>query len=246
MLHDLLKHQSLSKICSRFVRSISNKYNNKITVGEYIVERFIDKKINIGFSSKNNYYMPFSSISNKYSNFDIVFSHHEESTGHCALSYAKHTNNIGLIISTSTCGFTNICKTLKDARYNNISLLLMSFYDPESESKLPKLMKPERRYLKESYTVNKSEEFAKSLEYMMMMSELPQKGPVHLNICNNILKKKVNMDDISPKNDINLIDEGDQTQNRLPDADELSLLQYFEKKYEEAELHEQESKNKKT
>ena len=47
MFADLLKHQSLSKICTGFIGHLSKKYNNKITVSEYMVERFIHKKINI-------------------------------------------------------------------------------------------------------------------------------------------------------------------------------------------------------
>ena len=42
---DLLKHQSLSSTCGKFVRAVKTKYNNNITVGEYIIERFIDKNI---------------------------------------------------------------------------------------------------------------------------------------------------------------------------------------------------------
>lgn len=235
MFHDVLKHQTFSKICGSFVRHIGKKYNNKITVGEYIVERFIDKKINIGYSSKNNMYTPFFNITNKYNNFNVIFNGYEETSGHCALIYAKHTNNIGLILTTSTCGFTNIYKALKKAYNNNIPLLLMSFYDKNFESKLPKLMKYEKQYLKETYNVNKYEECSNALEYMMMVSELPKQGPVHLNICSSFLKRNIDLDKLSLKNDISLIDEGSLTQNRLPDSEELSLLQYYEKKYEEIE-----------
>lgn len=246
MIGDILKHQSLSKICNNFVRHIGKKYNNKITVGEYIIERFIDKQINIGFGYKQDNYTPFFSIANNFSNFDVVFNHHQESTGYCALSYAKYTNNIGLIVSTSTCGFTNICKALRDAYYNNNPLLFMSFYDKESKSKLTESIKLERQYLKESYNITKSRECANALEYMIMLSELPQQGPVHLNICNSILKKKVVLDELHLRNrdDLSLIDEGSKTQNRLPDMEELSLLQYYEKKYEQIENDEQHKLNR--
>lgn len=240
MFNDLLKHQSLSKICNNFVGNIRMKYNNKITVGEYMIERFIHKKINVGFGYAQNYHTPFLKTSNNYSNFDIVLNNHEESTGYCALTYAKHTNNIGVMLSTNKYGFINICKPLEDAHYNQIPLLLMSFYYQEAESKLGKYMHTERKYLKDYYTINECKKFPNLFEYMLMISELPRKGPVHLNICNNILKEHIDLDDIVLKNTMscNLIDEGSQTQNRLLDTEELSLLQYYEKKYEELETKE--------
>lgn len=230
MLHDLLKHQSLSKISGRFARYIGKKYNNKITVGEYIVERFIDKKINVGFSYKQNNYTHFFQIANKYPNFDIVFNSHEPSTGYCALSYAKHTNNLGLILSTSTYGFTNICKALNDAQNNNIPLLLMSFYDQESESKLTKSMRPERKYFKEYHTANTADKLPEILEYSMMIAEIYKKGSVHLNICNSILKRPVYLDEI-------VVDE-----KIIPDKKDLNLLQFYEKSYEQIEQKELEEK----
>jgi hypothetical protein len=145
VFHDLLKHQSISKVCSTFVKRIGKKYNNNITAGEYIVERFIEKQIRLGYISKQNYHTPFFKIVANYNNFDIVVNSYDETTGYCALSYAKHTDNIGLIFSNSTYGVTNIRTALTDAKYNGIPILLMSFYDKEldSESKLVKFAEPE-------------------------------------------------------------------------------------------------------
>ena len=231
MLCDVLKYQSLSKISSRFVRHIGKKYNNKITVGEYIIERFIDKKIFIGYSIKQYMYTSLFTTVNKFKNFDVVFYNNDDLSGYSALSYAKHTNNIGLILSTSTYGFGNICKALNEAHIHKVPLLLMSFYDKENESKLTKSLKSERQYLKESYTVNNPEKCANVLEYMMMLSEMQQKGPVHLNICNNILKKEIKL------NKLHLDDVP------FDETEDLSLLQYYEKKYNEAEIYEEEVEN---
>ena len=35
---------------------------------------------------------------------------------------------------------------------------------------------------------------------MMMVAHMPQKGPVHLNICNNIISDIVDLDDINLDN----------------------------------------------
>tara|TARA_B110001452_G_C15241023_1_gene429658 strand:+ start:1503 stop:2240 length:738 start_codon:yes stop_codon:yes gene_type:complete len=239
MFGDMLKHQSFSKISGRFIKHIGKKYNNKISAGEYIIERFIDKKIHIGYSYKQSNYTPFFNIANKFNNFHVVFNSHEPSIGFCALSYAKNTNNIGLILSSSTYGFANICKSLKNSKYDNIPLLLMSFYDKESESKLTKSLKPERQYIKEYHNINDINKLPNLLEYTMMLSELYPKGSVHINICNSILNKPVKFDDlILDKLNTKLLDEGSQSQNMLPDKENLSLLQYYEEGYEECEKYE--------
>jgi acetolactate synthase I/II/III large subunit len=234
MFADLLKHQSLSQICRKFSGSISIKYDKNVTVAEYIIERFLDKKIDIGFSYKSGSYSPFFNTANKFNKFNVVFNDHEESSGYCAISYAKHTNNIGLILSTSTHGFTNICKPLNAADYHQIPLLLMSFYDKESELKLTKSMRPEIRYMKESHTINDSEKLPNLLEYIMMMAELPKKGPVHLNICNDILTKKVNLNEINIEKE-----KEDIYEKMIPEKEEPSLLQYYEKQYQLIEQSEQ-------
>ena len=47
-------------------------------------------------------------IANKFNNFHIVFNSYDQTNGFCALSYAKHTENIGLIFTTSTYEFNNM------------------------------------------------------------------------------------------------------------------------------------------
>jgi len=197
MLGEIIKHQSLSQICNRFVNKLRLKYNNKITVGEYMVERFINQKITIGYSSKQNYDTPFFTMVNKYKNFDIVFNSFDATAGQCAVSYAKHTENTGLIFSTYERGFSNICRTLDNAVSSETPLMLILFYDQQIEYDVSSYLLPERRFIKTHHTIQTHEKFPNMMEYMLTMAELPKKGPVQLNICNKILKKQVNLDDIN-------------------------------------------------
>jgi len=197
MLGEIIKHQSLSQICNRFVNKLRLKYNNNITVGEYMVERFINQQINIGYSSIQNYDTPFFTMVNKYKKFDIVFNSFDATAGQCAVSYAKHTENTGLIFSTYERGFSNICRTLDNAVSSATPLMLILFYDQQIEYDVSSYLLPERRYLKTHHTIQTHEKFPNMMEYMLTMAELPKKGPVQLNICNKILKKQVNLDDIN-------------------------------------------------
>ena len=148
---DLLKHQSLSSTCGKFVRAVKTKYNNNITVGEYIIERFIDKNIKVGFGSRNTKYSPFYSVAKNpkiKDDFHIIFHNYEEVSGYSAISHAKSTHELGVIISTSTYGFNNIYNPLRQAYFRHRPIFLMSFYDQENEPKLTTNMYNERRFLK--------------------------------------------------------------------------------------------------
>ena len=256
VLGDLLKHQSLSGICYRFVGSIRKKYNNNITVGEYIIERLINKNITVGFGYRRDDYNPIMKVINENDAFELVSNDWEEASGYCAISYAKYTGNIGLIIRSSNSEYANMCRPLNDARHNNIPLLLMSFYDQESEFNRLTSPRPTMNSVKEHYTTTRSEKFPNLMEYMMMVTEHPQKGPVHLNICNNIINDKVNLDTIQLDTTEPVWTKQDNHKNisstkllkqygkEIPDLEDLSLLQYYEKHYEQLEQLEQLEQNK--
>lgn len=197
MMADLLKHQSLSKISNSFVTNIAQKYNRKVLVGEYIIERFISKKVDLGFRSNQERYTPFFACAKKFSNFNINVNNCDKTTGQAALRYSRENDNIGLLLSTATFGFSNILESLDNAEYYQAPVFLMSFYDPETQIKISDHLRSERRYLKVHHTINDSQKLPNILEYLIFMSELPKKGPVHLNICNSIIEKEIDFDSIT-------------------------------------------------
>ena len=229
---DMLKHQSFSGISRRFVESLGTKYKN-ITVGEYIIERLVHKRVNLGFSYRQNYNIPFFNVADKFSNFNVVFNQQPDSIGPCALSYAKHTNNIGLILSTAPQGFPKIHKSLIEAQYTGIPLMLMNFYDLEFELKFSDNLQEnnDNWFLKEYLTIKEADKLPNLLEYVMMRAaSFGRKGPVYLNINNEILNKPVDFDKII------LEDVKSKGKEEKEEKEEdLSLLQEYEKSYEQVE-----------
>ena len=141
-------------------------------------------------------------------------------------------------------------------------------FDDDLISATPEQFDWQVRYIKENYTVNKADKFPNLLEYIMTIAELPQKGSVHLNICNNILDNIVNLEDIHldtkldentrdttqhiwydksvpvPKN-ISSTELLKDYKKEIPDSEDHSLLQYYEKHYEQIEENEKnEQRNK--
>ena len=220
---DLLKHQSVSGICAKFIKSINEKHNNKITIGDYIIERFVHKDINCCFGLNGGIYTPFYKTIKKTDNFDIFFYDKEPFTGYAAISHAKHINRLGIIINTSNYECNNLYNSMRIVYYSHAPIIFISFYDRANESKLTQNLIPQCKFLKQQYTINDSIRFPNLLEYMMYTAELPQKGPVHLKICNDILNHPVDFSKIYVETIDNKISKNNEN---------LSLLQYYEKQYE--------------
>jgi len=170
-----------TRLNNRYFSGITNK---NLTNGEYIIKSLMNKKINHVFGYNQNMYTPFFKIAKNIKDFHLMLCDSEEYSGKIAINFSKNT---GVIISTSTYGFRNICNPLKNAYDNEIPLLLLSFYNKEDELKSGSYLRPERKFLKEYYTVRDNDNISKLIEYMLLTSESPRKGPVHLNICNKYL-----------------------------------------------------------
>ena len=245
----LIKFNSLSKVCNNFVTSLNKKYNNKITAGEYIVERLIKKNINIGFRYELDKYTPFLKATNNNNEFEVVFNDYEKLVGYNALSYAKNTDNIGLMLSSSTYGFSNYCEILDRAQYECVPLLLMSFHNPESVLKISDHLRTERRFLKNYHYINNAIFLPNLLEYILTIAELPKKGPVQLNICNDILDNIIDFNTVNCEQEYKQGYKQEYKQEyknkqiqKLPDMENLSLLQQYENIYEKIEQEEQDKK----
>jgi len=199
MFNDLMKHQSMSKISNLFVQGLRNnyKYKSKLTNGEYIIERFLDKGINNCFLPKNSNHTPFLKISNKFNTFNIIQCNTENESGYCALSFTNNTKLPGLMLSTSTNGYRNLTNIFKNASRNNYPMIFLSFFDRNSTIKVNSCLQPQQKFIKQSYTVlDYKTSVPNLLEYMLFQAELPRKGPVHINICNDLLNTYVCFDKI--------------------------------------------------
>jgi acetolactate synthase I/II/III large subunit len=188
-------------IANKFLSHIKNKYKNNVSVSNYIIERLIDKNINTAFGYNGGAALPLFDAISKNKNFNMIFNRHEQSSGHCAESYSKMTNNIGVVITTSGPGFTNVITPLQDAYSDGIPLLCISCQvssnvlntDAFQESNTIGISKS---CVKNNYQIKNANDLPIILEYMIDLSEAPRKGPVHLDICKDILIQPINLKNI--------------------------------------------------
>lgn len=241
MSNGFVKYKSLFKICNNFVNKLYEKYNNNITVSNYIFERLIEKNVNIAYCSTKDYDTTFKNFTNNYSKFDIIYNRNEFVSSQCALSYAKHTDNLGVIFNKSKYGYRKIFKTLDNAFDDGIPLMLISLYDKDIDNIFKCNLEYSQRFIKVNYNVETNKKFPNIMEYLINISELPKKGPVHLNICNKILNKQINLKDIDTYKKSKVISTpiiSNESSNEYLlkqtnyQTEEENLLQYLEKRYQ--------------
>tara|TARA_B100001093_G_C26842969_1_gene1021483 strand:+ start:397 stop:2208 length:1812 start_codon:yes stop_codon:yes gene_type:complete len=196
------------KINKSFLCNLSEKYNNNITVSQYIVERLLEKKINKAFGYNGGAALPFFDEIYKFNDFDVIINRHEQSSGHCAQAYSKMTNNLGVLITTSGPGFTNVITPLQDAYSDGIPLLCIS--GQVSSNVLGSDAFQEchaigisRSCVKDNHQVQSSDNFINIFEYFLNLAEEPRYGPVHVDICKDIFNQTINIDNFIIENNIN-------------------------------------------
>lgn len=182
-----------------FLKNLSDKYNNNITVSQYIIERLLKKKVNKAFGYNGGAVLPFFDEIYKFDNFEVIINRHEQSCGHAAQAYSKITHNLGVLITTSGPGFTNVITPLQDAYSDGIPLLCISGQvsskvlgtDAFQECDATSISKA---CVKDNYQVKTSDNFINIFEYFIDNAEKPRYGPVHIDICKDVFTQSINLD----------------------------------------------------
>ena len=181
-----IRTNSLNRISNHVRYSIKNK--SPPTIGSYIVESLVNKNIEVGFGyNKMGPYSPIYKYAQEHEDFNIVFEKYEKNSGYRALKYSMNTNNMGVVISTSTIGFGNIMSPIGAAQLKKQPLLLLSFFDPDNELKISPFPDRTKHYIKESITIKTTKHFSIDMEQLISYGYEFPAGPVHLNVSNKIL-----------------------------------------------------------
>ena len=181
-----------------FPNRILTNYKNKITVADYIIERLKDKNISKVFGYNGGAILPFFDKIYKHDNFDVIINRHEQSSGHCAQGYSKVSNNIGVLITTSGPGLTNVITPLQDAYSDATPLLCISGQvnsktlgtDAFQECNAIEITKS---CVKDNAQITSTKNFIKKFEDLINLAERPRKGPVHLDICKDIFTEYIDL-----------------------------------------------------
>jgi len=122
----------------------------------------------------------------------FIMNRNEQCAGHSAEGYAKASGRIGLIVSTSGPGVTNIITPLLDAKNDNVPIIALTGQVPTTalgtdafqESPAVELTKPATKW---SYQIKDPNELEWAIDKAVHLAMDGRKGPVHLDLCKDLM-----------------------------------------------------------
>ena len=181
-----VRTNSLKRLSNYVTQGVGQR--SKPTIGNYIIESLMNKNIEVAFGyNALGPYSPIYKYAEEHKEFNIIFEKYEKNCGFKALKYSANTNNMGVIVSTSTIGFGNIMTPIGVAKLDKRPLLLLSFFDPDNELKISPFPPRSNHFVKESITLKMPKNFSADMEALISYGYEFPAGPVHLNVSNSIL-----------------------------------------------------------
>ena len=135
----------------------------------------------------------------------FVQTYHEQSAAFAAEGYAIENDNLGVAISTSGPGATNMITGIADAWFGSVPVLFISGqvnsyeykYDKPirqqgfQETDIISIVKPITKY---AALVDKAEDLRYELEKAVYYAQSGRRGPVMLDICMDVQRTEINPD----------------------------------------------------
>ena len=200
---------AINKLTKSFIQSICKKYNNKITVNQYIIERLVYKKIFNVFSDAKLQDSSFTrditnynsnSNSNKKlgiesSDFNTTLNKYPPNSLHQAIYYSKNSNNIGVMLNTCKTDFSKFI-----LNFNNCAQPLLSIRFCNIDSIFHHERLSPSYNFRENLILSNTSNFGNLFEHILTSCEFPSKGPAHLDIKETILDDLINPYEITTSN----------------------------------------------
>ncbi|MBC2856156.1 thiamine pyrophosphate-binding protein [Cetobacterium sp. 2A] len=173
-------------------------------VSDYIVKFFEDKGVNIIFGYMGGMITHLADSIYKNSNMKFVQVYHEQTAAIAAEGYARETGKIGVAISTSGPGATNMVTGIANAYFDSIPVIYITGqvntyeykYDKPirqqgfQETDIVSIVEPITKYAK---LVDNENEIKYELEKAYHIAMDGRKGPVVLDIPMNIQRANVDL-----------------------------------------------------
>jgi len=180
-----------------YVKCFIHYPNIRINGAEYIILTLKHYNVSniFGYIGGSNLQL-FDSLYKR--DINLIVNRNEQCCGHSAEAYAKSSNKLGVLITTSGPGLTNIITPLQDALSDGISLLAISGQVSSTklgtsafqECKATKITKP---CVKKNILIKNTNQLVKYLNPMIKIAMKNRKGPVHLDICSNVFSDFVDL-----------------------------------------------------
>ena len=129
------------------------------------------------------------------SNIRFIMNRTEQCAGHAAQGFAKASGKMGVVITTSGPGLTNISTAALDAKNDNVPMLILSGQVPTTALGTKAFQEADYRILKEvtkeQYQITDSNEIEVIMNKAIEKANEGKKGPVHVDLPKDIMMKDV-------------------------------------------------------
>ncbi|MDO5581933.1 MAG: biosynthetic-type acetolactate synthase large subunit [Planctomycetia bacterium] len=155
---------------------------------EIVVESLVRNKIDTLFAYPGGYTMPLHQVLTRYRDkIRVILPRHEQGGGFAAQGYARSTGKIGVCMTTSGPGATNMITSIADAKLDSIPLLAISGQvatnvigsDGFQETPITEVC---RSITKHHYLVTKIEDIARIIDEAIFVAMTGRPGPVLVDI----------------------------------------------------------------
>ncbi len=171
-----------------------------MTGSQIVYQKLLDKKVKDVFMLSGGSIMPL--IDCFYQGpINYYINAHEQNCGHAATGYAKSSNNIGVVITTSGPGITNLITPMLDAQNDSTPLVVISGQvglkamgtDAFQEAPAVKLTEV---FTKFSYCLQKPEEIPEIMDYAFYLAQEGKKGVVHLDLPKCVATQEIDLNSL--------------------------------------------------
>lgn len=177
-----------------------------ITGSDYIINFLETKKVKhiFGYSGGSNLHL-LDKIQN--SSLEFIVNRHEQFSGHAAEGYAKAKNDLGVVLTTSGPGVTNMITPLQDSLSDNIPIMLLSGNVAKKNLGTNAFQEVNSTLLtqgctKWNYCVENIKELPSALDKAYNIAMEGKKGPVHVDICSDVFSSSLVFEDTFVKKTI--------------------------------------------
>ncbi|MGL6153827.1 MAG: thiamine pyrophosphate-binding protein [Cetobacterium sp.] len=174
-------------------------------VSDYIVKFFEDKGVKVIFGYMGGMITHLADSVYKNKNVKFIQVYHEQTAAIAAEGYARESNNVGVAVSTSGPGATNMITGIADAFFDSIPVIYITGqvntyeykYDKPirqqgfQETDIVGIVKPITKY---AVLIDKEENIKYELEKAYSIALEGRKGPVLLDIPMNIQRANVEIE----------------------------------------------------
>ena len=173
-----------------------------ITGSELIIKKFTKYNINTIFGYTGGSNLHFFDKLYQNQNINVIVNRNEQCSGYAAEGYAKSSNKLGVVITTSGPGLTNIITPLQDATSDGVALLAISGQVHKNKLKTSAFQECDATAItntcvKYNKLIKNIDELDNELEKAINIALSNRKGAVHLDICSNVFSDTIDYDEIN-------------------------------------------------